>query len=223
LRVFSNSAISLDGKLGPVNYDHVRLGTAEDLRRMSWLRSQADAVLVGGRTWRAWSLPLIEQAGVVAQRRERPVINAVLTRSGAGARSGRYFEHPGTRPIFLTGSEAVMESLPDGTPVHRAPGEPTVAWALGLLEQRYGVRSLLVEGGGDLIAQLLAADLLHEINVTLCPLVLGGQGGPSLADGSGFTPASMPRLELLAHDVVGHEIYLRYRVLTRAVQPPQQG
>ncbi len=216
MQVFSNSAISLDGKLGPVNYDHMRLGTAEDLRRMSWLRSRADAVLVGGRTWRAWSLPLIEDPLVVRQPRSTPMINAVLTRSGAGARSGRFYAHPHTRPVFLAGPDAELEGLPPGTPIHRALHEPTVAWAVGILGAHYGVRNLLVEGGGALIAQLLEADLLHELNVTLCPLVLGGQGGPTLADGAGFDPSSLPRLELLSHDVVGQEIYLRYRVLPRA-------
>jgi 5-amino-6-(5-phosphoribosylamino)uracil reductase len=215
MRVFSNSAISLDGKLGPVNYDHVRLGTDEGLRRMSWLRSQADAVLVGGRTWRAWSLPLIEDPAVVERHRSRPIVNAVLTRSGEGARDGRFHEHSGTRPVFFGGPQADLDGFPPGTDLHRSEGEPTVAWVLGLLEERYGVESLLVEGGGALIAQLLEADLLDELNVTVCPLLLGGQGGPSLVDGPGFHPRTMPRLELCAQERVGDEIYLRYRVLGR--------
>jgi 5-amino-6-(5-phosphoribosylamino)uracil reductase len=222
VRVFSNSAISLDGKLGPVSYEHVRLGTDEDLRRMSWLRSRADAVLVGGRTWRAWSLPLIEDPRVVHQGRARPVINAVLTRTGVGSRSGRYFEHAGTRPVFLAGHDADLSGFPSGTPLHRAPGEPTVAWALGLLEREYGVESLLVEGGGALIAQLLEADLLDEVNVTLCPLLLGGQGGPSLVDGPGFHSGTMRRLELVGQELVGNEIYLSYRVLPRGDQAAVQ-
>ena len=222
MRVFSNSAISLDGKLGPVSYEHVRLGTTEDLRRMSWLRSRADAVLVGGRTWRAWSLPLIEDPAVVTKARTRPVLNAVLTRTGAGARSGRYFEHPSTRPVFLTGPDGDLGGLPQGTLMHRAKGEPTVGWALEILERVYGVQSLLVEGGGALIAQLLEADLLDEVNVTLCPLLLGGKGGPSLVDGPGFDPGSMRRLELVGHELVGHEIYLSYRVLPRGDQAAAQ-
>ncbi len=223
MEVFSNSAISLDGKLGPVSYEHVRLGTDEDLRRMSWLRSRADAVLVGGRTWRAWCLPLIEDPRVVLQERARPVINAVLTRTGQGPRSGRFYEHPQTQPVFLAGPDTDLDSLPPGTPVHRAPGQPSLAWALELLEREYGVERLLVEGGGAMIAQLLEAGLLQELNVTLCPLVLGGQGGPSLADGPGFDPGSMPRLELVSHDVVGSEIYLRYRVRSRPESAAAQG
>ncbi len=223
MRVFSNSAISLDGKLGPVDYAHLRLGTDEDLRRMSWLRSQADAVLVGGRTWRAWSLPLIEDSTVVERPREGPVVNAVLTRSGVGARSGRFFDNPRTRPVIFGGPRADLEGFPAGTDLHRAEVDPTVAWVLGILERDYGVRSLLVEAGGALIAQLLEADLLDELNVTICPLLLGGQGGPSLVDGQGFHPPDLRRLALVSHELVGDEIYLRYRVLRDGRAEPQPG
>ncbi len=77
------------------------------------------------------------------------------------------------------------------------------------------MKRLLVEGGGALIAQLLEADLLQEINVTLCPLLLGGKGGPSLVDGEGFGPDTLRRLSLEGHELVGEEIYLRYRVLPK--------
>ncbi|MFH1463793.1 MAG: dihydrofolate reductase family protein [Pseudomonadota bacterium] len=48
MEVFSNSAISLDGRLGTASYDHLRLGSEEDLRRMDLLRARADAVLGAG-------------------------------------------------------------------------------------------------------------------------------------------------------------------------------
>ena len=48
-----------------------------------------------------------------------------------------------------------------------------------------GVERLLVEAGGDLLFQFLAADAIDEMYLTLCPLVVGGDA-PSLADGAGF-------------------------------------
>ncbi|MFH1463794.1 MAG: dihydrofolate reductase family protein [Pseudomonadota bacterium] len=114
--------------------------------------------------------------------------------------------------MILGGPEADLDGFPAGTPVHRAPGEPTVAWALEVLERVHGVRRLLVEGGGDLIAQLLAAGLLDELHVTLCPLLLGGRGAPSLVDGPGLALAALPRLRLVSEERVGDELFLRYRV-----------
>ncbi len=213
MKVFTNSAISLDGKLGTSSYEHVRMGTAEDLRRMSLLRATADAVLVGGRTWRAWTLPLVEDPKVGTNPRDKPVVNAVLTRSGVGPRSGRYFDDPRTVPVFFGGPDTDLSGFPARVRVHRSASVPDLAWVLDVLEQDHGVERLLVEGGGDLIAQLLVAGLIDELYVTLCPLVVGGADSPTLVDGPGFMAASLRPLELLSHEQVGHELYLHYRVL----------
>jgi len=59
VRVFSNTAMSADGKIGTRLHDHIAAGSAEDRRMMSELRAQADAVLVGGKTFRNWPLPML--------------------------------------------------------------------------------------------------------------------------------------------------------------------
>ena len=47
----------------------------------------------------------------------------------------------------------------------------------------WDVDRLLCEGGGRLNASLLAADLVDEIHLTLCPTILGGKTAPTIADG----------------------------------------
>ena len=69
-----------------------------------------------------------------------------------------------------------------------------VAWILERLAAR-GVERLLVEAGGDLLFQFLAADAIDEMHVTLCPIVVGGDA-PTLADGAGFDRADVRRLRL---------------------------
>jgi len=208
MEVFSNSAMSLDGRLGTARYEHLRLGSDEDLRRMGSLRGRADAVLVGGRTWRAWNLPL-----TCLKERDEPLVNAVLTRTGAGPRGGRFFTCERTRPVILGDARADLDGFPARTAVHRAPGAATVDWALSVLEREHGVRRLLVEGGGDLLAQFLAAGRLHELFVTVCPVLLGGRGAPSLVDGPGLPAGARSHLELLSEERVANELFLHYRVL----------
>ena len=212
MRVFSNSAMSLDGKLASFNHDHVAIGSKEDRRFMSVLRAQADAILVGGATFRNWALPLVEDPDVARSRRPRPVLNVVLTRSGRAPRAGRFFEDARTLPVFLGGADADLGGFARGD-VHRARGPVTVQWALALMEQRYGVENLLVEAGGDIIFQLLGADLLDELYVTICPWLVGGARSPTLADGGGFTAEQMRRVELLSHRQVEGELFLHYRVI----------
>ena len=84
------------------------------------------------------------------------------------------------------------------------------------------MQRLLVEAGGDLLFQFLAADALEELYVTLCPLLIGGPT-PSLVAGSGFFAAELKRLQLLSSQVEGDEIFLHYavrRALSHAKSEP---
>ena len=212
MRIFSNTAVSVDGKIATREGGHAAFGSEEDRRVMGLLRARADAVLVGGRTFRAWPIPLVEPG---PSGRPRPVVNAVLTRTGAGPREGRFFGDPRTRPVILGGPDADLAGFPPGVAVHRCPAEPTVSWAAEVLAREHGVRELLVEGGGDLVFQCLEAGLLEDLFVTVCPLVVGGAGAPTLADGAGFPGDRVRPLRLASVRRVGDELFLHYRVRRR--------
>ena len=42
-------------------------------------------------------------------------------------------------------------------------------------------------------AALFCADLVDEINLTICPKIVGGRTAPTIADGSGFAKLAMAR------------------------------
>ncbi|MBV9890794.1 MAG: dihydrofolate reductase family protein, partial [Rhizobacter sp.] len=105
---------------------------------------------------------------------------------------------------------ARARELPGEVEAWPGDGDPPVGWIVDLLAAR-GVETLLVEGGGDLVFQFLAADALDEMHVTVCPLVVGGDA-PTLADGIGFDRDDARRLQLVACDVEGDEVFLHYRV-----------
>ena len=218
MRVITNNAISLDGKIAAVDRSFSTLGSDEDLRTMEALRAGVDAVFVGGHTFRCWPYPSPDGPG--APPREKPLINAILTRRGLfdegapadPAWADRWRGAPTTPLLFGpdTLDKARHAAALGGEVLTTAA--PTPAWVLGELAAR-GVQTVLVEGGGDLLAQLLAADLVDEVNVTLCPLLLGGAAAPTLLDGPGFTVAEARRLRLLDLRQVGHELFLRYAVV----------
>jgi 5-amino-6-(5-phosphoribosylamino)uracil reductase len=83
---------------------------------------------------------------------------------------------------------------------------------LATLRGEYGVKRLVCEGGAQVFRSLLAADLVDEIHVTVCPRIFGGTHAPTL---TGVAPAFFPRsipLVLQKMDVAGDECFLRYRV-----------
>ena len=73
-----------------------------------------------------------------------------------------------------------------------------------------GCENVLVEGGGDLIFQIVAADRMDSIFMTLAPRIIGGVGAPSLADGVGFSPSEIRDFRLVDMERVGDELFLRY-------------
>ena len=58
----------------------------------------------------------------------------------------------------------------------------------------------------------LKQNLIDEIWLTICPLILGGQNSPTPADGEGFLSSVAPRLQLLEVKPVGQEVFLHYQV-----------
>lgn len=217
MRVFSNTAISLDGRINTREGRFTTLGTDKDHARMSRLRSQADAVLVGGATFRNWPHPSLP-TGQDLRELSAPVWNVIVTRSLDFPVPAELLAEPRIRPLFLTRAGAIPAGFTAEHEAYAGPGDSLpIPWIIEVLRRR-GVQRLLIEAGGDLLFQFLAADAVDEINVTLCPLVIGGPT-PSLAGGEGFDLTDMRRLQLLATEVEQDEIFLKYAVRRSGREP----
>jgi 5-amino-6-(5-phosphoribosylamino)uracil reductase len=214
MKVVSNTAISLDGRINTRERRFAFFGSDRDHARMSRLRADADAVLVGGATFRNWPHPALPDAGDRAWLRGRPW-NVVVSRSLDLPLDSDYFAEPAIRPLLLTRAGSLAgKRVP--AEAEGWPGEASdlpVPWILEQLARR-GVERLHVEAGGELLFQFLAADAIDEMYLTLCPLVVGGDA-PSLADGPGFDLADARRMQLLAAEPEGDEVFLHYAAVRK--------
>ncbi len=225
MKVFSNTAVSLDGRINTRERRFTSLGSAEDHRRMSLRRSEADAVLVGGTTFRLWphaSLPenVGDHAGAgrppaaAASDRStmpsvgKPLWNVVVTGRLDVPLSADFLAERRIKPLFLTAARSIPGNFAAEVEGWEGDGDLPVSWMLEKLRER-GIERLLVEAGGTLMYQFLAADAIDEMFITLCPLAIGGDS-PSLVDGTGFDSEAMKRFHLRQSEVVGDEIFLRY-------------
>ena len=73
-----------------------------------------------------------------------------------------------------------------------------------------GIRELLLEGGGATNFAFLRDDLVDEIYLTLCPIVIGGGSSPTPVDGEGFAPENFKRFRLTESHRSGRELFLHY-------------
>ncbi|MDQ6680404.1 MAG: dihydrofolate reductase family protein, partial [Pseudomonadota bacterium] len=105
MRIASNTAIALDGRINTREGRFVALGSERDRARMSRLRADADAVLVGGATFRNWPHPSLPDVADRPRRAVRPW-NVVVSRSLDVPLTPAFLAETGIRPLFLTRSGA---------------------------------------------------------------------------------------------------------------------
>ena len=83
---------------------------------------------------------------------------------------------------------------------------------LAKLRTAFGIRKLLLEGGGKINGSFLDADLIDELSVLIAPVADGGVGTPTLFDAkSGRGVARALRLISVSR-LRGNLIWLRYKV-----------
>lgn len=211
--VFSNLAISLDGKIASKSRAAHYLGTPEDRLQMQVLRRQCDAILMGASTLRAHQKPCLIRGRAQAQP-----ANVILSSALDGI-SPRwpFFASKEMRKILFVSARAPKsrirlfeksaEIVVLKKPTSRAPIASQMVEKLGSL----GMKRLLVEGGGGLMWDFVKHDLIDEYHVTLTPKLVGGVDAPTLVDGEGFEPGRILNVRLEQCRVVGDEIFLIYR------------
>ena len=94
--------------------------------------------------------------------------------------------------------------------------------ALRWLREKWKVKRVLCEGGGELNSALFAAGLVNEHHLTVCPKIFGGRHAPTVADGLGAaTLADATRLQLKSTRRIGDELFLVYRVVHATKPKPR--
>lgn len=87
-----------------------------------------------------------------------------------------------------------------------------LARVLQKLRAKFGIRRLLLEGGGKINGSFLAAGLIDELSVLVAPVADGSIGTPTLFDVAGRSPAR--KLKLMSIEKRrGDIIWLRYKVV----------
>ena len=192
-----------------------------DRRVFAALRGVADVVLAGATTVRSERYgPARPSSEVESQRlargqaaRPRVAVVSASLRLDPELRLFREAK-PDARPILVTTAEALAAD----TPLHRrlrsladlvVAGERRVDWhaALSTLRSQMGTEVLLVEGGPTINAQLVAADLVDELCLTLSPRLVAGDA-PRII---GASHPSSPRPLSVDRVIVDDDfVFLRY-------------
>ncbi|MGD1853055.1 MAG: RibD family protein [Leptolyngbyaceae cyanobacterium] len=211
-------AMSADGKISDAYRSAARFPSMADKHHLEQQVAIADATLFGAGTLRAYGTTALVKAPALLEKRaankQSPQpIHIVCSRSGQLDMAAPFFSQPVSRWLLTTlaGTQTWQNGQFD-----RVWIAPTVAqrfdWPVILAELKsLDIHHLLVMGGGQLVAALMAENLIDELWLTICPLIVGGEQSPTPCDGPGFSLENAPRFTLVSHRTVGDEIFLNYR------------
>lgn len=216
-------AMSADGKIADAKRSPARFGSQADKSHLETQIARVDAVLFGAATLRAYGTTLrVTRADLLQQRQQqgKPAqpVHIICSRSAQLNPDYPFFRQAVPRWLIttLTGAER-WNGHPgfDRILAVCSNAEP-IDWKHTLEDlTTLGIETLAVTGGGQLVASLLAADVVDEFWLTVCPLMLGGTEAPTPVEGNGFPADLAPRLRLLSAEAIDQEVFLHYSILSR--------
>jgi len=204
-------AVSLDGRIATHTGDSKWITSPLSRQRAHLLRARHDAIMVGSNTalqddpeltCRLPGLPLRPAPRVILDGRLRLPLTArvvatakqaptwIITRSDVDGQRADAFAGCGVEILRVDPEES---------------GLPNIRLALEALAER-GITRILVEGGGQLAASLVRADLVDRLIWFRAPAVIGGDGLPAIAAFGIDTVAEAPRWQRQRTDILGDDL-----------------
>lgn len=225
-------AISLDGRLAPAEGGAAQLGGRGDRRVLEEALTWADACLIGSETLRRHgNTCLIRDPSLLASRHGRPPqpIAIAVTRGRGLPADLPFFRQPLRRWQLILGSADSSAGRLDASgglgadPLPReVPGQELGyarrlccdTWSVALATLlAAGQRRLVVLGGAALAGSLVAEGLVDELQLSLCPLLLGGAHCwlPISLAPPPLPPPPQPWQLIEQRPLEGGDLLLRYR------------
>ena len=210
-------AMSVDGHIDDAGPARLILSGDADADRVDEVRAGCDAILVGARTIRRDNPRLlIRSAGRRAARLARGTaenpIKITITASGNLDPAARFFAPDGAAKLVycarpaLAATRARLSGLAE---VIDAGDSPSPALLASDLAER-GVARALLEGGGELATEFLAAGLADELHLVIAPFFVGDSAAPRFAGPGRYPHSPASRMQLAEVRQLDDVVLLRY-------------
>ncbi|MGI5485094.1 RibD family protein [Streptomyces lavendofoliae] len=214
--VILSAAMSVDGYLDDASPERLRLSNAADFDRVDQVRAESDAILIGATTMRKDNPRLLvnsekRRAQRVAEGKPAYPLKVTVTRTGDLSADLNFWHHGGEK-LVVTVDDAVekVRATLDGLADVVSVG-PELDWGLVLDELgRRGVGRLMVEGGGTIHTQLMAADLADEVHLAIAPLLVGQPDAARFLSAADYPGGSTARMKVLEMRAIDDVVFIRY-------------
>jgi len=211
--------MSIDGYIDDSTETRLLLSNAADFDRVDAVRSEHDAILVGADTIRRDNPRLLVRSD---QRRRQRIragrsaspIKVTITRTGDLDRDAQFFTAGDVPKLVYTASRTVAglaRVLGDVATVLDAGEPPSIEYLLADLADR-GVQRLMVEGGGQIYTQFLAAHLADELHLAVAPFPVGDSTAPRFLADAVYPFTSDRQMRLIGVESIDGIALLRYQL-----------
>jgi len=218
--VWVNCAASLDGRIAFAGGRRAHLSGPEDLERVQRLRAGADAILVGVGTVVKDDPSLRVHWELLGEPPGPNPTRVVVDASGRTPSTARVLD--GSTPTIVATSERSSRSFPPHVRVLVAGATRVDLGRLFPMLFDLGVRTLMVEGGAEILSSVLRAGLFDRLTVYYAPVVIGGASAPPVVSGPETRgPDDLTTLELVIVERVGAGFLVTYAPAGRRGALPQ--
>lgn len=211
--IILSAAMTIDGKIASKTGDP-ELSDEKDWREVHKIRANVDAIMVGKGTILKDNpklyIKFYEHKGyyriVVDSNLSIPIDSKVID-----------FQPEIYSTIICTTENAPAEKIKEFEAknvkiIQSGKGNKVDIVNLMPLLYDLGIKSILLEGGGNLNWSFIKNNLVDELRITVAPWIIGGKNAISLAEGDGFEKmVHAPRFKLIG--VVNRDNYviLKYK------------
>ncbi|MGI0481212.1 RibD family protein [Geminocystis sp. CENA526] len=218
-------AMSVDGKISIASDKPARFSSKADLEHLESKISEYDAIIFGGNTLRAYGTSLvIKNPYLLAKRQKKnqPLqpLNIVCSPSGNIPPDIPFFSQPLHRGLLTTNRGLIywQEQIKTFNSENNASFFEQIFtfdypfnWQ-DILKKIYALNyhKIAILGGSQLISSLLQENLIDDLWLTICPLIIGHKNATNLLDNNLFS--SSIELKLIEVKQIKEELFLHYLI-----------
>ena len=184
--------MSVDGKIC-TRTGESKISSYDDLERVHKLRSQVDGILVGISTVLKDDPVLNVRFTKQISNKKDPVRIIIDSRARIPLKSNIVNTAKDIKTIVAVTKSASKYKLDDLREknlniiiVDEQEKRVNLQETIKQLETKFGLKKILVEGGGKINWSIINNNLFDELIVTISPMIIGGQKALTLIEGKGF-------------------------------------
>lgn len=216
--------MSIDGYIDDASDKRLMLSGAADFDRVDDVRATCDAILIGAETIRRDNPRLLVRSEArrdarVARGCASSPTKVTLTRRADFDPSMQFFAAGDCEKIVYCASPALAlarERIGAVAAVIDAGDPLNLPRVLADLARR-GIGRLMVEGGGSIHTQFLAADLVDELQLVVAPIFVGDARGARFVGDGVFPWHAERRAHLAEVRQIEDVVLLRYALSPKCV------